>query len=118
MARDFRELEGRDLRGQRRSLRRLSGQERALTGSSEAQVAHHLTLRKGAGLDTARRRSARLPHLSLAASQSSPIPSCSCIATLLSPSYPGRLPAGPLSWCDLPAQAIPVTLGGLPHRCL
>lgn len=52
MAWDFRELEGRDLRGQRRSLRRLSGQERALTDSSEVQVAQHLTLRKGAGLDT------------------------------------------------------------------
>ena len=58
------------------------------------------------------------PRLSLAASPPSPVPSCSRIASLPSPSYPGRLPAGPLSWCDLPAQAIPVTLGGLPHRCL
>ena len=31
LAWDFRELEGRDLRGRRRSLRRLSGQERAGT---------------------------------------------------------------------------------------
>lgn len=72
LAWDFRELEGRDLRGRRRSLRRLSGQERALTDSSEAQVAQHLTLRKGAGLDIATRCSARLP-----------------------PPLPGRIPALP-----------------------
>ena len=47
MAWDFRELEGRDLRGQRRSLRRLSGQERALSGGEGASAVAELATERG-----------------------------------------------------------------------
>lgn len=76
------------MRGRRRSLRRLSGQERALTASSEAQVAQHLTLRKGAGLDT-------LPR----------------DAQPAAPPLPGRIPALPSpAAAALPASGPPAAL--------